>query len=226
MHWRTWSRTWAPREPDMAKAFETESRAGEEGSSERRIARVYADALLTVAEQRGQAEDVGRELQALVTEVYSKSPEVERALASPVVKRAAKATVLERAFKTNVSDLLFNFLVVLNAHDRLQLVRHVASAYRAALDERAKRVRVSVRSAVALTDAQAEQLRQAIGQATGLDPVLQPRVDEGLLGGMIVQVGDQVFDSSVRTRIEAIRNQLLARSSYEIQAGRDRFSTH
>ena len=64
---------------------------------------------------------------------------------------------------------------------------------------------MSVRSAVPLTDEQLEQLKQTIGQATGLDPVIRPTVDESLLGGMIVQVGDQVFDSSVRNRIEAIR---------------------
>src|SRR5437773_2274436 len=103
----------------MAEAFEIESRAGDEGSSERRVARVDAEALLRVAEQRGQTEDVGRELRSLVTEVYNKSPDVEAALASPVVKRSAKVTVLEHAFKNNVSDLLFNFLNVLNAKDRL-----------------------------------------------------------------------------------------------------------
>jgi F-type H+-transporting ATPase subunit delta len=121
---------------------------------------------------------------------------------------------------------LFNFLIVLNAKDRLSLVRHVSAAYRHALDERAKRVRVSVRSAVPLSNEQAEHLKEVIGRATGLDPVLRPTVDEALLGGMIVQIGDQVFDSSVRNRIEAIRNQLLARSSYEIQAGRDRFCSN
>jgi F-type H+-transporting ATPase subunit delta len=210
----------------MAEAFEVESRAGEEGSSERRVARVYADALLSVAEQRGQAEDIGRELRAVVTDVYAKAPEIEAMLASPVVKRSRKAPVLEHAFKNNVSDLLFNLLNVLNAKDRLVLVRHVAAAYRDILDERAKRVRVSVRSAVPLTDGQTEQLKEAIGRATGLDPVVHARIDESLLGGMIVQVGDRVFDSSVRYRIEAIRNQLLARSSYEIQAGRDRFSSN
>ena len=208
----------------MAEAFESESRAGEEGSSERRIGRVYAEALLAVAEKRGQAEDVGRELHDLVTEVYAKDPEIEATLSSPVVKRSAKTPVLDAAFKNNVGDLVFNLLNVLNAKDRLSLVRHVAAAYTGLLDERAKRVRVSVRSAVPLSDAQVEQLKQTIGQATGLDPVIHPRVDESLLGGMIVQVGDQVFDSSVRNRIEAIRTQLLARSSYEIQTGRDRFS--
>jgi F-type H+-transporting ATPase subunit delta len=77
---------------------------------------------------------------------------------------------------------------------------------------------------VPLSDEQLERLKQAITQATGLDPVVAVRTDEELLGGMIVQVGDHVFDSSVRNRIETIRNQLLARSSYEIQTGRDRFS--
>lgn len=209
----------------MAEAFETDSRAGEEGSSERRVARVYAEALLNVADQRGLAEEIGRELQALVTEVYAKAPGVEATLASPAVKRSAKLPVLEHAFKGRASDLLFNFLVVLNAKDRLQLVRHVAAAYRDLSDERAKRVRVSVRTAAPLSDEQAGRLKETIAQATGLDPVVIIKVDEDLLGGMIVQVGDHVFDSSVRNRIEAIRNQLLARSSYEIQAGRDRFSS-
>jgi F-type H+-transporting ATPase subunit delta len=210
----------------MAEAFEVESRAGAEGSSERRVARVYAEALLNVAEQRGEAEAIGQELQALVTDVFAKAPQIERALISPVVKRSAKVPVLAHAFKGKASDLLFNFLMVLNSKDRLILVRHVAAAYRNLLDERAKRVRVTVRSAVALTDEQAERLQQTIAQATGLNPVLMTRVEEDLLGGMIVQIGDNVFDSSVRTRIEAIRNQLLARSSYEIQTGRDRFSSN
>jgi F-type H+-transporting ATPase subunit delta len=209
----------------MAEAFETESRAGEEGSSERRVARVYAEALLNVADQRGQAEEIGRELESLVTDVYAKDPDIETTLASPVVRRSAKVPVLEHALKGKVSDLLFNFLMVLNAKDRLTLVRHVAAALRALVDERAKRVRVAVRTAVPLTDEQSERLKQTIGEATGLDPVVNVKVDEDLLGGMIVQVGDHVFDSSVRHRIEAIRNQLLARSSYEIQTGRDRFSS-
>ena len=158
--------------------------------------------------------------------MYARDPEIEATLSSPVVKRSAKVPVLEHAFKNNVNDLVFNLLNVLNAKDRLSLVRHVAAAFGGLLDERAKRVRVSVRSAVPLTDEQVEQLKQTIGQATGLDPVIRPTVDESLLGGMIVQVGDQVFDSSVRNRIETIRTHLLARSSYEIQTGRDRFSSH
>ena len=209
----------------MAEVFETESRAGEEGSAKQRIAHVYAEALMNVAEQRGLATEIDQELQGIVSQVFSTSPDIERALASPVLKRSAKTPILERAFQGNVSDLLFTFLNVLNSKDRLVLIRNVAFAYSDLLDERAKRLRVSVRSAVPLTEEQSEKLRLTIGQSTGLEVMLAARVDASLLGGMIVQVGDKVFDSSVRTRIDTIRNQLLARSSYEIQAGRDRFST-
>jgi len=209
----------------MAEVFETDSRAGAEGSSERRVARVYAEALLDVAQERGLADAVGQELESLVREVFNSAPEVESTLGSPVVKRSVKTPLLATVFKDQVSDLVFNFLNVLNSKDRLSLVRNVAVGYRDLLDQRAKRLRVSVKSAVPLSDAQTEQLKKSIGQATGLDPVLSAKIDPALLGGMIVQIGDQVYDSSVRTRVESIRNQLLARSSYEIQTGRDRFSS-
>jgi F-type H+-transporting ATPase subunit delta len=209
----------------MAERIESESRAGEEGSSERRLATVYAEALLDVADQRGQADEIGQELETIVREVLAQSPEVERTFASPVVRRTVKEKLIADAFQGKVSDLMFNFLHVLNSKDRLSLVRHVAAAYRDLLDQRAKRLRVKVRSAVPLSESQSERLRQEIAQATGLEPVIAARIDPELLGGMIVQIGDRVFDSSVRTRIETIRNQLLARSSYEIQTGRDRFSS-
>jgi F-type H+-transporting ATPase subunit delta len=157
--------------------------------------------------------------------VLAESPEVERAFASPVVRRSVKNKLIDDAFSAKVSDLLFNFLHVLNSKDRLSLLRHVAAAYRDLLDQRHKRLRVRVRSAVPLDKGHTEMLKQEIARATGLEPVIAARVDPELLGGMIVQIGDQVFDSSVRTRIDTIRNQLLARSSYEIQTGRDRFSS-
>jgi F0F1-type ATP synthase delta subunit len=56
------------------------------------------------------------------------------------------------------------------------------------------------------------------------EPVLRVREDPDLLGGMVVRVGAKVFDGSVRSRLETLRNQLLSRGSHEIQAGRDRFS--
>jgi F-type H+-transporting ATPase subunit delta len=144
-------------------------------------------------------------------------------LKSPAVRRAEKEPLIRQAFGGKASDLVLNFLLVLNEKERLALLRPVANALRDLLDERAKRVRVRVRTAVDLDEDQKRKLQETLRKQLTLEPVLDVRVEPELLGGMIVRVGDTVFDSSVRTRIETLRNQLLARSSYEIQSGRDRF---
>jgi F-type H+-transporting ATPase subunit delta len=74
-----------------------------------------------------------------------------------------------------------------------------------------------------LADDQRERLTGELRGAFGKEPVLRSSVEPGLLGGLIVQVDDWVFDSSVKTRLENIRHQLVERSSHAIQSGRDRF---
>lgn len=210
----------------MAETIEADSRDAGEGTSARRIARVYAEALLDVAEQKSVADLVGEELNGLVGEMFKNAPDIKAALANPVVKGSAKKPVIEAAFRGKVSDLLADFINVLNNKNRLGLIEQVAPAYRDLLDERAKRFRVRVKSAVPMTAEQTEHLRQTLGHAYGREPIIETQVDDSLLGGLVVQIGDDVFDSSVRTRVDNIRNQLLARSSHEIQVGRDRFSSN
>lgn len=203
----------------------TEPLAGNEAKGAARIARTYAEALMNVADKRDQADAVGEELHSLLNDVFRAEPRLEALLATPAVKRATKEPLIRRAFEGKSSDLVLDFLLTLNKHDRLDLLRGVYFAYREIRDVRAKRIRVVVRSVVALTEEQQAELKRTVEATTKLEPVLDMRIDPDLLGGMVVQVGDDVFDSSVRTRIETIRNQLLARSSYEIQTGRDRFSS-
>ncbi len=75
-----------------------------------------------------------------------------------------------------------------------------------------------------LPDDQLERLRNELRGALRREPILETRVDPDLLGGLVVQVGDWVYDSSVRSRVADIRNQLIERSSHEIQSRRNRFS--
>ena len=82
-----------------------------------------------------------------------------------------------------------------------------------------------MRSAVPLDEGQLERLRQELRADFRREPILTAVVDPELLGGLVVRVGDWVYDASVRTRIETVRNQLIERSSHEIQLGRDRFSS-
>jgi len=178
-----------------------------------RIARVYAEALFAVAARDGKPEDTGEELSAFVRDVLGKDSKVAAFFVSPAVTRRAREPVLEAALKGNASPLVANFLRVLNQNNRLDLIRAIAAAYRDLLDQRAGRVRVSVRSAVPLSAEQQDQLRRTLSESLHKEPVLDLRTDPDLLGGMVVQVGDKVYDTSVRTRLEALRTQLTARGT-------------
>jgi F-type H+-transporting ATPase subunit delta len=191
--------------------------------TEQHVARVYAEALLGAAQQKGRAAEVLEELQGLVRDVLDRDPKIELFLSSAAVGRERKKQALRDAFAGRASDLLINFLFVLNEHDRLNLLRAVAASYREQYDRMAGRMHVRLASAVPLADDEQERLRQELRAAFGREPIFEVRTDPNLLGGLVVQVDDWVYDASVRTRLDNLSKQLIERSSYEIQSGRDRF---
>jgi F-type H+-transporting ATPase subunit delta len=190
-----------------------------------RVARVYAEALLGAATQQGKADEVLEEFETLVGPVFHADLNFEAFFASGAIGRDRKAQVIHSLFDGKASDVFINGLLVLNDHERLDLLRPIAQAYREMRDQRAGRMRVQVSSAIPLAEDQQEKLRQELRAAFDKEPILDVQVDPDLLGGMVVRVGDWLYDHSVRTQLESIRHQLIARSSYEIQSGRDRFST-
>jgi len=189
----------------------------------RHVARVYAEALYNAADRNGETGQVVEELGDLVSQVFNRDPGVEAFLASPSVSRDRKHEALRKAFEGRASQVLVNFLYVLNDHDRLGLLRALASSYRELYDQRMGRMPVQVTSAVPLAEEQQERLRNELREVFRREPVLATSVDPDLLGGLVVRVEDWVYDASVRTRLETIQKQLIERSSHEIQGGRDRF---
>ncbi len=192
--------------------------------SMQRIAKVYAEALWRAASKRGEADALAAELDALENIAFKISPLLAAFLTSGVVSRDSKAKAIHAAFDDRAGELLTNLLLVLNDHDRLDLLRPIYYAFKELRDERAGRVRVTVRSAAPLATDQIDKLRRELRDTFHKEPVLATDIDPDLLGGLVVQMGDWVFDGSVRTRLENIKNQILTRSSHEIQSGRDRFS--
>jgi F-type H+-transporting ATPase subunit delta len=189
----------------------------------RHVARVYAQALLNTAAKRGQADAVLDELRGIVHDVFGRDPFFELYLASAAVARDRKDDLLRKIFQGRVSDTLLDGLLVLNQHGRLDLLRGVADVYGELFDRRHNRTRVDVRSAVPLTEEQLGRLRGELRDFLRKEPILQTRVDPDLIGGLVVQVEDWLYDASVRGRLRDIRDHLIERSSHAIQGGRDRF---
>jgi len=198
---------------------------GNDGTVVIRLSQLYAEALLNVAEKRNRVDDVAQELSGIVGELFVRMPDLQKLFLSRIIQRDKKAKLIDAAFGDNLGELTLDFIRVLNGRDRLELLRPVSEAYKTLLDRRRSRVRVLVRSAVPLTEEVLNQLKTTMSVSLGKEPVIDSRIDETLLGGMIVQVGDVVYDSSAKTRLESIRTQLLSRSSHEIQVRRDHFSS-
>jgi F-type H+-transporting ATPase subunit delta len=186
-------------------------------------ARVYAEALLNNAVQRGQEKEIQEELEALIGEVFASSPNLEEFFSSSAVGTERKAEIIRSVFAERSSELMVNFLIVLNDHGRLNLLRPVARTYRELMDRRERRIPVNVTSAVPLEDYQAEQLCRHVRETLEQEPVLNQKVDPELIGGLVIQVGDYRFDASVRSRIDSIETNLIERSSHVLEVERDRF---
>jgi F-type H+-transporting ATPase subunit delta len=190
-----------------------------------RLARVYARALFQAAAERNEVIAVQDELSAFFQEVMPLDPSVAAFFRSGSLGRDRRADIVRKVMLPVVSDLLGNLLMVLNEHERLDMFRAVGASYLALCDESAGRITVQVRTPVALTAPQRDTLLQKLRQTLNQEAALEETVDPSLLGGISLKVGDLVYDASVRTRLQEIRKQLIARSSNEIQSGRDRFSS-
>ena len=192
----------------------------------RHVSRVYAESLYRAAEKENQVEPVLDELEGVIRDIFDRDGGLELFFASASIGRDRKPEVILAAFEGRVSAVLRQFFDVLNEHDRLDMLRSIASAYRTLYDKKTHRVVVHVTSAVALTDEERARVVEQVKSASNLEPILRANVDPDILGGIIIRIQDWVYDASVRSRLLAIRQQLIERSSHGIQSGRDRFSTH
>jgi len=182
------------------------------------VGRLYAEAMLVLAEERGQSEALLDELKELV-EFLDRNPKVEHFLSSLMVDEVGRARVLDDLFKSQASELLLDSLQVINRKGRLGQLRAIVESYRAALRDLRGWVDVKVRTAVPLDDAQRNRLQSAIAASTGRKPALIERVDPALIGGLVVLVEGKKFDASVASRLQDLSEALLARASREIHSG-------
>ena len=193
--------------------------------SGQRLAGIYAEALLNAAEANQDVARVLEEFDSLVDDVFVSNPQLGALLAGAAVGRKVRRAAIEKAFHGRASVTFYRFLQVLNDHERLDLIRPIRRAVRDLHDERSRRLRVHLYSAVPLDENAKERVRTRVQEVFKLEPILETHVDPALLGGLKVRIGDKVLDGTIRTRIDNLRNQLIARSSHEIQSRRDRFSS-
>jgi F-type H+-transporting ATPase subunit delta len=183
------------------------------------VARVWGKALMSVAEEAGRADQVRDELRELVA-LLDAEPRLDQLLASPLIDDESKRVLLEKTLRGRASDLVVDTLQVMRRKGRLGLVRIVAIAFEEDWMRRRNHIEVYVRSAVPLDEPLRAELRLAAAERTNRHPILVERVEPGLLGGMVVEIGDERIDSSIRRELERMEESLLARASRELVSGK------
>jgi F-type H+-transporting ATPase subunit delta len=186
---------------------------------------VYAQALLGAAEKAGEAEQVMDELDAFVTEVLDPLPKLAMALSAPKVTLGDKENLIDRALGGKVSNVLTYALKVMARHGRLDCVRDVRRAYRRLYNQLRGRVEVSVRVAAPISQGEIDQIAQRLRAMLGKEVDIDLQVRPEILGGIIVKVGDTLYDGSITVRLSQIREKALASTERQLRQSLDRFIT-
>jgi F-type H+-transporting ATPase subunit delta len=169
----------------------------------------YALSLVELADARQQLPAVAEEVSQL-RELLEQNPTLPMLLADPAAKSADRAALLERAFSGKLSPLTYNFLRLLHTRGKLRQLPAVLDAFEAIMDERLGKIEVDVFTAHKLDDGELADVKNKVSQKLGRDAVVHPYVDETLIGGMVLRIGDKLIDGSVRAQLDAMRKKLLS----------------
>jgi len=179
------------------------------------VARRYALALYEEAEAKGQVDTVDSDVETLHSALDG-SRDLEAVFSSPVISREKKEAILGRLFQGKVSDLTTRFVGLMVSKQREELLPETVRAYAALRDERLNIVEATVRSAQPLAHDEADRLRQRLESQTGKTVRMHMQVDPALIGGLVVRVGDVVYDRSVSHQLKTLRAQLMERAAVSL----------
>ncbi|OGT96316.1 MAG: ATP synthase F1 subunit delta [Gemmatimonadetes bacterium RIFCSPLOWO2_02_FULL_71_11] len=172
------------------------------------VARNYAAALVAVAERHDQVEQYGLLLDALAGAV-GVEPKIKQVLESPRVHKAAKKRILEQALKGVAPAPLVRFLQAVVQRGRQGMLADISAAYQDLVDRHLGRVHAGVTTARPVDEALRAAITERLTAAIGKTVVPHFRTEASVIGGVIVRVGDRVFDGSLRRRIRLLRHRML-----------------
>lgn len=181
------------------------------------LARVYAKAALNAAGDHIAQQSLMDELKAIVTEVLVKYPQLEKVFDSALVSQGDKQGIIDRVLGKNLSQTALSFLYVLTKHNRLGLLRQVIRSASELWNDRCDQVTIQLELAHEVDSTLEQEIIATLAQAFGSKPIVQVKINPELIAGLVVRVGDRVFDASTRTSLERTRQAMIASAVESIQ---------
>ena len=174
-----------------------------------RIAKPYAQALYSAATEQDILDRIVTDANQIL-QLTQESEDFDGFLTNPILSPQFKSEMFQQLLSETVQPLTLNFLLLLALKQRERFLVAILQRFLEIVDLQAGRVVAQVTSAVALTDAQKANLTQQLSNYSGAEVQLELSEDAAIQGGVIVRLGDTVFDGSITSQLQRMR-VLLAR---------------
>lgn len=174
------------------------------------VAQPYAQALLSIAQTNNLTEEFGGDARTLIN-LLSDFGELQNFLDNPFIQAENKKNLLQQILGEGVNPYLRNFLLLLVDRRRIAFLEPILQQYLALLRQLNQTVLAEVSSTVALTEAQLQAVREkvlAISKAREVE--IETKIDRDLIGGVVIRVGSQVIDASLRGQLRRLSLRLTS----------------
>lgn len=169
----------------------------------------YAEALMSLAKEKSIADEVGEDVRSLAS-LLKESAELNLFFASPMVKAEEKKAVIKSIAGEQINPFLLSFLLLLVDRGRISFIEGILAKYLEILRQLNNTVLAEITSAVRLYEGESEKLVEKVKTLTGANAVeMETKIDPDIIGGVIIKVGSQVYDASLRGQLRRITLGML-----------------
>jgi F-type H+-transporting ATPase subunit delta len=169
----------------------------------------YAKSLLDLAQEQGITETLYKDMR-LFKQTVDQSRPLLLMLKNPIVRSEKKSAVLKAAFEKRLNPVTMSFLQIITKKNREPIMDAIAEAFITQYDKLKGVERATVITTVPLTDTLREKFKAIVLKTTGGKLVeLEEKIDQKLIGGYVLRVGDQQIDGSIRNQLNELRLQFL-----------------
>lgn len=176
------------------------------------VAKRYARALFEVAKESQQLDAIEQELQ-LIEQVFHDNPDFLKLIKHPSVQQQAKKQEIKAIFGGKVSETMLRFLYILVDSDREEELDDIKSYYTGLANKERGLVDAVVTTVEPLSDEKAQALEQTFSELSNKKVRLQNVIDNRILGGIMVKIGDRIYDGSVKGKLVRFERKLMSTKS-------------
>lgn len=171
------------------------------------IADRYAQALFEVGEETQTSSELYKELNELV-DILNTNKNLYNLLKSPLISKDEKKNIIENIFKNQLSNNMNNFLKILIDKDRISIIENIKQSYKRLLNDKNNILEATAVTAVKLSEEEIKDLEKNLSIKYNKNVTLTNIIDETILGGVLVKLGNEEIDGTVRTRLSKMKKQL------------------